>query len=116
MIKNILNWCFRQTTGFRDFSVVKMDVTMLHNRIAAFEKRFKEETTIAVNVSPSARHGSFIIVVGQHRQGDFINCYSLSGRHAIELDEEMRELEKRGHVACMDTPPSFKGISRRRDF
>jgi hypothetical protein len=120
MINFIMNWLLKQSKDYADmkFVVEENDIQFerFKNKLEAFEKRFKEETTVAVSLSHSPREGNFVIIVGQHGNQEFINCYSLSCNRIADLDSEMRFLEKQGYLSRMDAPPNFRGCFRRRQF
>lgn len=86
-------------------------IESLTSRLLQVEAMLKNETSIAVDVS--LRGLNYVFVAGRYKGQDYVRCFGLRTDDLSQLVQQLRSMERLGHVAFIDAPPGVEASIKR---
>jgi hypothetical protein len=80
----------------------------LENELATTNKVIRERTDIHADIRYKSENQ--IIVVGRYRDRDYVQTYSVNGGDFKALIEQLRDMQKYGHIGRIDAPPQMRAV------
>jgi hypothetical protein len=87
------------------------DLLRTREKLAALETLVRDRTEISVDLG--FREKNYAVVVGRYRGSDYVQTYILREADLVGLIEQLRDMERHGHLDRIDAPPQFRAVFKR---
>ena len=82
--------------------------TWLENELAQTNKVIRDRTDIHADIHYKSENQ--IVVIGRYRGRDYVQTYSVNGDDFRALVEQLRDMQKYGHIGRIDAPPQMRAV------
>ena len=80
----------------------------LENELASTNEVLRDRTDIHADIH--YKSDNQIVVIGRYRNRDYVQTYRVSGDDFRALVEQLRGMQKYGHIGRIDSPPQMKSV------
>ena len=112
-----LRWLKTLFAIVRHYEAEQKDRFALGSKVDEHDLKLKElvqlirsRTEIHADLSPTRHDPNTVIVIGRYRGGDFIQTYQLHSGDLVTMVDQLREMERYGHLGRVDAPPVLKAF------
>lgn len=104
MLKQLIRFFF----VLRECDELKAKVARLQSELYDTECKLRSLSEAHLDLSPSAKEASWVILVGKFHGRDYVAAHPLSSTDFHTIAEEVRRLDKFHRLGRIDGPPEFK--------
>ena len=86
----------------------RQHLAWLKNELASTNKILRDRTDIHADIH--YKSDNQIIVIGRYRNRDYVQTYRVSGDDFRALVEQLRDMQRYGHIGRIDSPPQMTAV------
>lgn len=80
----------------------------LEGEISSANKVIRDRTDIHADIHYKSENQ--IIVIGRYKNRDYVQTYCVHGNDFMQLVDQLRGMQKHGHIGRIDSPPRMKAV------
>jgi hypothetical protein len=103
----LVNWIKRLLALVRRY---ESEMVRMHQLMSELDDLVRSRTEVHASIAYSRRDESYMILIGQYKGTDYVECFNIGRPELHNMIHRMKEQRKHGGLGRVDAPPMFRAV------